>query len=261
MIGLDGRRLASMVYALSEIDGHLTPVMPEHQTIALGHAPGVWSEQLTVSTRDVSIGLDVRPHSYVGRQRFMELLRERFGGRLLELTSDDQPGRVLRCTLKTPSVELYPGSFVNLAIWVTLHLQAVDPAWRDVEPTILGLSAARTACPIGTDTSSPLVHIAGACTDPAIVIRNAAGTEVSRTSFSVILGANDTLSVDSTTEAITRRIAGVVQTGANSGLRAYVGGPLPLLSPEDTATDTPLTVELTAASGTPTGVITYHRRW
>lgn len=261
MIGLDGRRLASMVYALSEIDGHLTPVMPEHATVALGHAPGVWSEQLTVSPRELRIGLDVRPHSYVGRQRFMELLRARFGGRLLELTSDDQPGRVLRCTMRTPTVELYPGSFANLAIWVSLPLHAADPAWRDIEPHIFGLSAARTPCPIGTDTSAPLVHIAGACTDPAIVIRNASGVEVSRTEFGVILGTNDTLSIDSATEAMTRRIAGVVQTGLSSGLRAYASGPLPLLSPEDAGTEAPLTVELTAASGTPTGVLTYHRRW
>lgn len=263
MIRVNRRSLERRVYALSTLDGHLTPMFAQRAPVALANRPGVFGTSVTVTPRVTTVGLDVRPESFVGRQAFFDSLRREYAG-LLELESDDLPGRVCYAVMETPTVELYPGSFLQRACWVELRFVAQDPARWDLEPQLFGLSTtARTPCPVGTETSDPTITIVGACTNPAIVVRNARGAEVSRTQFTVTMAANDALQLVCATEQITRTVAGVVQTGAASGLAAYTSGPLPLLAPEDGSVDgaVPPTVELVAASGTPTGTIEYRRRW
>lgn len=259
---VNGRDLAALVYQVSELDGHLAPSVPQRETVALANAPGVYGTQVTVGPREIRVGLDVRPASLVDRQTLMDTLKRRLSG-LLELTTLDLPTRVLRCELRNVSVEFYTGAFSLPAVWVALQFIAVDPARWDTQPLTYGLSTSRTACPVGTDTSAPDIEIFGACVNPSVILRSHTGAEVSRLDFTASLAANDSLVITSAIYDVVRLNAGVVQTGALAGLFALTSGRFPVLSPEDAS---PLgtagpTLELTAFSGTPTGVVTYTRRW
>jgi hypothetical protein len=253
--------LGRLVYHLSQMDGHIAPSVVRRETIALGNSAALWSTQVTVTPREIIVGCDARPETLTDRQTLMDRLSRRLGG-LLELRTADLPGRFLLGRLADVRVELYPGSFVQPACWVELRFTIPDSARADVEPLIYGLSTSRTACPVGTQASAPLVWVYS-CTNPSVVVRAASGAIVSTLALTVTLGSTEALLIDSASQSITRYTAGVVQTGASSGLRALTSGRFPLLSPEDATPDGTAfpTVELTATAGTPTGLILYAERW
>lgn len=259
---VNGRDLATLVYGISELDGHLAPQVPQRAPVALANSPGVYGTEITVSPREVRVGLDVRPTTLADRQTVMDTLKRRLGG-LLELTTLDLPTRVLRCELQGVDVELYTGAFAIPACFVTLRFVAVDPARWDVQPLTYGLSTSRTACPLGTDTSAPVLEVWGTCTNPVVILRAHTGREVARLTLTASLASTDALVIDTAAQTITRLNSGVEQTGVSAGLTALTSGTFPILSPEDAS---PLgtawpTLELSAASGTPTGLVTYFRRW
>lgn len=262
---INDRPLAALVYGVNELDGHLAPALPQRAPVPLANSAAIFGTTVTVESRSVVVGLDVRPTTLVNRQTLIDTLKRRMAG-LLELRTDDLPGRVLRCLLAGVQVELYTAALVNPACYITLTFTAVDPARHDVEPLVYGLSTARTVCPVGTDTSAPRVWLFGAATavvNPAILVRSLTGAEVARMTFTVSLAQNDALVIDAGTQQIERYVAGVLQIGTGSGLAALTSGRFPILSPEDAADEggTMPTVELTATSGTPTGLILYTRRW
>jgi hypothetical protein len=99
--------------------------------------------------------------------------------------------------------------------------------------------------------------------NPVVIVRDHTGTEVMRLTLTGSLGANDALAIDGATQQIDRFAIGVLQTGTNSGLGWLTSGRFPLLDPTDANPDAPAwgTIELAATSGTPTGLVAYHRRW
>lgn len=259
---VNGRDLAALVFQISELTGHLAPSVPQRATVPLANAPGVYGTEVTVAPREITVGLDVRPSSLPDRQTLMDTLKRRLSG-LLELTTLDLPTRVLRCELQGVTPEFYTGAYAQPAVWVSLRFVAADPARWDVQPLVYGLSTARTVCLIGTDTSAPDIEIYGACVNPSVVLRSWTGAEVARLDFTASLAATDALLISSSRQTVTRLNSGVVQTGALAGLFALTTGRFPILSPEDaspTGTGWP-TLELSATSGTPTGLLTYTRRW
>lgn len=250
------RWIDRLVYQVSLLDGHLAPYVAASTLVELGDGPGILLKPVTVKGRSITLGFDVRPVSFRGRQETMDAIKSALSG-VLEVELPDLPGRVLYAELQDVAVDLYTGAHAQLPVWVSVTLLASDPAREDVEPVLLSLSTTRQPCPIGNDTIAPVVEISGGCTNPAIVLRDRTGAEVSRTQFAIVLGANDALRVDSRTGEIERWVAGVRQTGANHGLAAYQSGSLPLLSPEDGV----VTMELAADSGTSAGSVEYRRRW
>jgi phage-related protein len=254
--------LGLLVYMISSLDGHLAPSVMQRDTLALASSAGRWSTQVKIDPRQITVGLDVRPATLAARQTIMDSLSRRLSGDL-EIRTADLPTRFVRARLANIAVELYPGSFAQSEAFVTLTFTAPDPARVDLEPLVYGLSTARTPCPVGAMTSAPMVWIYGACTNPELVVRNVSGTEVMRTTFTVVLGATESLVIDAATQQVQRITAGVVQTGALSGLTAFTSGRFPVLSPEDATPDGTAwpTVELVASAGTPTGLTVYHRRW
>lgn len=261
---LNRRPLDTLLYQLCEVAGHLDPTVPTRAVLDRVGAAPVLGPTVTVTPREIRLGCDVRAVNLADRQTLMDRIKRRLGG-VLELRTADLPGRYLRCEYIACTVEHYPGDYATVAVYITLVLRAVDPArWED-EPLVYGVSTtARTACPIGTESSAPDVWLYGACTDPEIIVRNAQGTEVSRTRFTGSLGANDALWVcggqfGGLPGTMTRLTAGV----ASNALALYRDGALPLFAPGDDTLDGTVspTVELAAASGTPTGLIRYVRRW
>jgi hypothetical protein len=212
------------------------------------------------------VGLDVRPSSLADRQAIMDSVKRRLMRGLLEIETDDLPGRVVRAVAEPPTVEFYTGAYANPVVYLSLSFLAADPVRVDVQPLVYGLSTARTACPIGTETVAPRLWLYGASpsvVDPVVIVRDHTGAEALRLTLTVTLAAGDVLSIDCATQQVDRTVAGVLQTGAAAGLSAVTSGRFPVLDPSDAAADAGAwgTIELAATSGTPTGLVAYHRRW
>lgn len=263
---LNGRALTDLVYQILVLDGHLAPSLPRASTVTLAQSGGTFGSVVTVDPRRITVGLDVRPTTLVDRQAVMDSLKRRLHRELLELTTDDAPGRVVRVLCDSITVELYTGSYAQPAVYVALNFTAPDPARVDVEPLVYGLGTARTPCPLGTETVAPLVWLYGAnpsVVNPVIIVRDHTGTEAMRLTMTGTLATNDALALNAATQTVERYVAGVLQTGTAAGLGWVTSGRFPVLDPTDTNPDAPAwgTIELTAASGTPTGLVAYHRRW
>lgn len=263
---INGRPLTDLVRQILVLDGHLAPSVPRSTAVTLAQAGGVFGSTVTVDPRRIVVGLDVRPTTLVDRQAVMDSLKRRLSRGLLEIETDDAPGRVIRATAEPVTVEFYTGAYANPAVYVQIALLAADPTRRDIEPLVFGLSTARTACPLGTDTVAPRLWLYGAnpsVVDPVVIVRDYTGAEVLRLTLTGTLATNDVLAIDCAAQTLTRLVAGVVQTGAAAGLGWLTSGRFPVLDPADASPESNAwgTIELAATSGTPTGLLAYHRRW
>lgn len=260
---LNDRPIDDLVAGVLQLDGHLAPELPVRASLAMANAPGVFGSQVTVGARTVTVALDVRPATVVDRTTALDALTRRLTG-LLILRTDDAPDRELYCVCSKVDVQLYAGAYSLPTVFVVVTLVAVDPTRYELEPRVYGLSTARTGCPVGTVPSAPLLYLYGgspSVVNPVVICRNYSGEETHRMTLTGTLATNDALMIDCARQVINRYVAGVIQTGTNSGNAWFTLGAFPLLAPEDAVDGAGLTVELTAASGTPTGAIVYARRW
>lgn len=263
---INGRPITDLVYQLLVLDGHLAPTLPRAATVALAQSAGTFGSVVTVDPRRLTVGLDVRPTSLVDRQAVMDSLKRRLQRDLLEIETDDLPGRVVRAMCDSVGVEFYTGAYANPVVYVSLAFTAPDPARVDVEPRAYGLSTARTACPLGTDTVAPRLWLYGASpsvVNPVVLVRDHTGTEVMRLTLTGTLATNDALEIDAARQTVDRYVSGALQTGPAAGLGWVTSGRFPVLDPTDASPDADAwpTIELSATSGTPTGLVAYARRW
>jgi hypothetical protein len=265
-VKINGRPVTDLVYQILVLEGHLAPSIPRASAVTVAQAGGVFGSVVTVDPRRITVGLDVRPTSLPDRQAVMDALKRRLTRDLLEIETDDLPGRIVRATAEPPTVEFYTGAYANPALYLGLSFVAPDPARIDVQPLVYGLSSARTACPIGTDTVAPRLWLYGGApsvVNPVVVVRDHTGAEVMRLTLTVTLAAGDALAIDAAAQTIDRFVNGVRQTGTAAGLGTLTSGRFPVLDPSDAYADASAwgTIELLATSGTPTGLLAYHRRW
>lgn len=262
---LNARAITDLVREVLLLDGHLSPLAPVPAVVSIANAASVPGASVSQPSRRIRVGLDVRPTSLTDRQSVLDSLKRRLGGgQLYELTTDDLPTRVLRVTVETDAVELYGGAYGILPVYVELSLIAADAARVDVEPLVYGLSATPVSCPVGTATTAPVIWLyGGSVTDPVVILRDMTGAEVGRLTCSGTLATDDALVIDCAAHTVDRYVAGVLQTGTAAGLGFVASGVFPVLSPEDASPDGTVwpTLELSAASGTPTGLVAYYRRW
>lgn len=260
------RPITDLVYQILVLDGHLAPSLPKATVVTLAQAGGVFGSAVTVSPRRVTVGVEIRPTTLPNRQALLDSIKRRLHRGLLELSTDDLPGRILRVTADDPTLEFYTGAYAQPVCYLGLSFTAADPARIDLEPLVYGLSTNRTPCPIGTETVSPRIWLYGASpsvVNPVIVVRAHTGAEVMRMTMTGSLATNEALAIDGATQQIDRYVSGVLQTGTSAGLGWLTSGRFPLLDPSDANADAPAwgTIELSATSGTPTGLVAYHRRW
>jgi phage-related protein len=258
---LNDRNIDDIIDTVLALDGHIAPTITERAVLPIANAPGVFGNGVTVRERLVSIILDVRSTAPVDRAATIDNLARRLKGLLL-LRTDDQPDREVYCTCSNIEVALYSGAYALGTVSVTITLRAIDPTRYEREARIYALTTARTVLPVGTVPSAPVVYVYGAnpsVTDPQLILRNASGDEIQRLTLTGTLATNDALVVDCARQTIALYVAGVLQTGINSGNAWLTSGTFPVLDPEDTLDGDLLTLELDAASGTPTGLALYRR--
>ena len=258
---LDDRPLTDTVRDVLTVDGALAPAVEIRSTQPVANAPGLFGTGVTINPRTIAVGLDVWPTTTVDRVTVLDTLQRRVGGlRLFRMT--DAPDRELYVTLTDVTVEFY-----HIAIprcFVALQFTAVDPYRWDREPRLYGLTTARASLPLGTATSAPEITLHGASpsvVNPVVIVRNAAGTETQRLTLTGTLATNDGLVIDCARQQIDRYVAGVLQTGTSAGNAWLTSGVFPLLDPADSIEGSGVTMELSATSGTPTGLVLYKRRW
>lgn len=256
---LDDRLLTDTVRDVMTVEGALAPAVELRAAQPLANAAGVLGTSVTVAPRIITVGLDVWPDSLPDRVTTIDTLKRRTGGlRLFRMT--DAPARELFVTLSGVTVEFY-----HIAIprcFVSLQFTAVDPTRYEREGRAVALSPSRVEVPIGTVPSAPVVYLYGgtpSVVDPVIVVRNDSGDETHRLTLTGTLAANNALVIDCARQTIDRYVAGVLQTGTNSGNAWLTSGQFPLLAPEDSLEGAGITVELAATSGTPEGLLLYQR--
>lgn len=258
---LNDRPVDEVIDAVLRLDGHIAPRVVQRGVAALANAPGIFTAQVTVAPRQVEIVLDVRSTAAVDRARTMDNVARRLAGLLL-LRTDDQPDREVYCTCTAVTVELYSGAYALGTVSVTITLTAVDPTRYEREAVVYALSTARTVLPVGTVPSAPLLYLYGGSANvvgPIVILRAASGDEVARLTLTGTLATNDALVVDCARQTIARYVAGVLQTGTGSGNAWLTSGSFPVLDPEDALDAVGPTLELSALSGTPTGLALYRR--
>ena len=133
---INGRPLTDLVYQILVLDGHLAPSVPRASAVTVAQAGGVSGSVVTVDPRQITVGLDVRPTSLPDRQAVMDSLKRRLTRGLLEIETDDLPGRVVRATAEPPTVSFYTGAYAQAPVYVQLAFVAPDPARVDVQPLV-----------------------------------------------------------------------------------------------------------------------------
>lgn len=155
---------------------------------------------------------------------------------------------------------------INGDVALTLRFSVKDGVALRIQPDGYALTIGRTACPLGTAESRPVITVHGggaALTNPVITIRNAAGDIVQSMSFTVSLGANDALRVDCARASATRVTAGAPTDALAAGYWPSGSGDFPVLRPYDGFVEAAVypTVELSSSAGTAVGDISYRRRY
>lgn len=249
-----------------ETRGHASSPSLSDVAVPVGEWPGIrWSGEPTVTTqRTLTVGLNVSATSNANLVAALDKLkalatdgtkRLRFADR----TDQEYRGASCREFRVTPR-----GALFGVGANVSLDFSLDDPARHRVNPDGYALSAARTPCPTGTAPSRLvlLLHGGGASlTNPVATLRNAAGKPVQTMGFTVSLGANDFLRIDSERATITKVASGTASDGLAAGY--WTSGDFLLLRPTDgwfEAAAWP-SIALSASSGTPAGFVTYTRRY
>lgn len=156
----------------------------------------------------------------------------------------------------------YMPSALNGLVSVTLTFSVKDGCAFRVTPDGLGLSTARTSCPIGTVVSAPVITIHGGgavFTNPTITVRNAAGDSVQTMGMTFSGGADDALIIDSARARISKSASGTITDGASY----WTSGDFCLLRPCDGWVESEAypSIELSSATGTAQGSVVYVRRY
>lgn len=262
---VNDRPLDTLASVLTNIEQHLKPASIQTDTLAVADRPALFGTRVSVQPKTVTVTFEVRAASLPDRATLLDNVARAFDG-LLEVRTADQPTRVLRCVLAGIEVTPYASALAVPVASVSVQLTAADPYKSDREPQLLALTTDRTACPVGTAPSAPVLWLYGASTsvvNPVVIVRAASGEEVMRLTLTGTLAANDALLIDCGTHQISRYVAGVLQTGTSAGLAWLASGRFPILDPRDAdgVRSAWGTLELTATSGTPTGLAWYVRRW
>jgi hypothetical protein len=259
LVWLNDRPITDTVRDVFTMEGHVAPPVAVRTVQPLANAASVFGTGASVAPREIRIVLDVWPDTVVERVTVMDTLTRRAGG-LRVLRVQDSPTREQWAHLTAVNVEYYHQAIPRCA--VTLTFTALDPVRYECQARAVALSTSRAAVSLGTMATAPLVWLYGASpsvVNPVVIVRAASGEESHRITLAGTLATNDALLLDTGTQTITRTVAGVVQTGANSGNAWLVSGQFPTPDPTESVDGDGVTVELSSTSGTPTGLILYAR--
>lgn len=257
MIYLNDRPLDTLVRDVLTLDGYLSPAVAVRAQMAGANTAALWGSSVALGPRAVTVGVHLEAASFIDRTALIDTVFRACRGLRLFRTAD-APDRELWVELTGCAVVFYDAALTHTACMMTLAFTAADPVRYAREAVPLALSTARAAVFTGNVPSAPVLWLYGASpsvVDPVVIVRNAQGDETHRLTLTGTLATNDALIIDSARQSITRYVTGIVQTGTSGGNAWLVSGSFPLLAPEDAIDTAGVTVELSATTGTPTGLL------
>ena len=260
MIYRNDRPVTDVASDVLGLDGYLAPSVPVRSVLPAANAPGLWGSSVTVVPRTIALTVGLRADSLAARTTALDALH-RWAVGVGTLWTADAPDRELWVECAGVAPRFYDQAFTHREIAVTLVFVSPDPTRYAREALPFSLSTARTPLSIGTAACAPRLWLYGACVDPVVILRNAQGTETHRLTLAGTLLATDALVIDSATQSIERYVSGVLQTGTAAGDAWLASGAFPVLDPLDSIGGAGITVELSSASGTPTGLLLLTRAY
>ena len=261
MIYLNDRSLDTLVRDYLALDGYLSPAVAVRSQLAGANTAALWGSSVALASRTITVGVHLEANSFIDRTALIDTVFRACRGLRLFRTAD-APDREMWVELSRCDVTFYDGAFTHTECMMTLGFVAADPVRYAREAVPLALSTARAAVATGNVPSAPVLWLYGgspSVVDPVVIVRNAQGDETHRLTLSGTLATNDALMIDAARQSITRYVAGVIQTGTSAGDAWLASGSFPLIAPEDAIDTAGVTVELSSASGTPTGLLLNQR--
>lgn len=261
---INGASLAGKVSELIVLDGAIGGPVRVPTALTVTGAGGVFGAGVAFPSHRWRVGVICRGYASGPRETFLDEIVTWLTG-LLEVAADGAPDRLAYVALAgRPRIVPGAGVYEHTDFTLELEFEQPDPTRYEREPKPIALSTSRTAIPVGPVPTAPRLWLYGASpsvVDPHVIIRSHTGEPIIDLALSVTLATNDALYIDAAQEQIDRYVAAVLQTGENAGLAAYASGYFPVLSADDSADDgsTWPTIELTATSGTPTGLLLHTR--
>lgn len=253
--------LNSLGFKVRRVDGLGNRPVSRQPKASVGGRHGslvLTSKGAPIDQRIVTVTASIRPRagttSLATLERAMENLYALAGQGLCELRDWRDTTKMAIGLLETSDEVPFDPQYLEQdpASAITLRFICDEPTRFTKAGLPIGLDTVRTAIDLGNAPGAPVIEIMGACTNPQIIVRDGAGTMRYTMGFTVTLAAEDFLRVDCDALVITLSDDAVLSDGY--GLwTTKTTGPL-ILDPADQPT-----VELSASSGTPTGIL-YHRK-
>jgi hypothetical protein len=206
-------------------------------------------------TRQVTISGVLDARTVAGLRAAENAFKARLAVGTIGLSVQGSTGIEIRARLR--SLLITPGHppLAALVSQVEATLEAVDPYAYDVVPTVIALSSAAAACPLGVHPSAPVIRIMNA-TDPVATVRGASGEPVASIAITITQATDeDYIVIDCERQRILEYDA-----GAESDITAAVSaGDFFALDPLDGDRDNDAWPTLELSSGT--GEAVYRRAW
>lgn len=249
VVTLDGTDISSQsIYVTGEPDGWLDAPQVSYTVSPLsGRVGGIVASHPDIAARKLTIPLRIIGTTTTTRQTAETWLKGKLTSEILVKIDDDSSDRQLRGVVQAVALRPYK-RLLSTVSYGSVTMLCGDPCWQDISATDLALTDdVETAISMG---NAPVRHwslaVTGSVTDVTVAVRNGDGDTLATLFWDGTM-TTETLTIDSAN--------GLVMLDATNEFANYTGG-FPELNPLDEPT-----IEVTSASGTVAGTLSYRKRY
>lgn len=222
------------------------------QTKIPGRPGAILLQDPEVGPRTLALTAAIRGSSPADARAKRDRLFTILARQAITLRTADDATRELRCTVTRVTDTTPTPSFIARVLRVTIGAVALDPYWRDVDPTtIAGIGRVPVPCPLGSAPVRPVLTLTGAGSVVRVELRDAVGTLVTALELAgLVRGVPCVIDCDART----------IRQGEVSMLPALLAGDFPVLDPSTQAdADAAAWPTLSVTNGAL--AVTYRRAW
>lgn len=138
----------------------------------------------------------------------VDLLRSKLFSGILELSFYNNTDKIAVCYCDKADVAGIEPQWIQPYQKIAIQFHSPVPVLFGAQPTVIGFTSTKAACPIGTGLSSPIIIIPGAVTNPTITYRDIRGNVVKTLVLTVTLADTDYLVVNCWKKTIQKSASG-----------------------------------------------------
>lgn len=142
-------------------------------------------------------------------------LKRRLSAGEMEVRFVDQEDRYVIARQSSLGLIATPPQFLQPASRVTFRLLCNNPLIYSREPSAVGFSTVKQPIPLGTAVSSGVIILKGAATNPKVTYRDFTGKIVKEMGYTVTLGVDDRIEINTDTDVMDLYVAGVKSSAAD----------------------------------------------